>query len=299
MISNATNAYAPSIRSKKIPTWASSPNKVEIAEKKVDLQDCYIMKKTRLIRVKTAEEVKFLEAQFEKDPEWTRKTVQYCKDVLNLGTTQIYKWGFDKKLSVERKVKKLLRQKKSANKSRRRRGGKRSKRSQNAKASTKSMKTSESSVLNTSGSPKLAISRIDYNQEVARLVSENTLCDHTGDNWRSDKTVTSIQKEFSQSVCSIRTDGPTGVPKANLVAQQSISHEESSTLSESWLNEIWDESFDPDQYLSSTSDLFQEAPFLMESEFMNKEPPMFKTNSVNKGINEENDTSFKDLFRPL
>ena len=38
-----------------------------------------------------------MEAQFIKDPLWSRKTVQIWKENLNLGTTQIYKWGFDKK----------------------------------------------------------------------------------------------------------------------------------------------------------------------------------------------------------
>ncbi|CAI2375278.1 unnamed protein product [Moneuplotes crassus] len=61
------------------------------------LSDRYAMNKSRFIRSKTESEVLFLEQQFMQDPSWSRKTVQFCKDYLNLGTTQIYKWGFDKK----------------------------------------------------------------------------------------------------------------------------------------------------------------------------------------------------------
>ena len=53
-------------------------------------------------RAKTYEEVKFLEEMYEKDPTWSRKTVQIWKQALNLKTNQIYKWGYDrKKLSKE------------------------------------------------------------------------------------------------------------------------------------------------------------------------------------------------------
>lgn len=61
------------------------------------LSDRYVINKSRFIRNKTDAEVSFLESQFVQDPSWGRSTVQYCKDHLNLGTTQIYKWGFDKK----------------------------------------------------------------------------------------------------------------------------------------------------------------------------------------------------------
>jgi len=55
------------------------------------------LNKTRFIRNKTEEEVKFLEDMFVKDPHWCKSTVQICKETLNLSTTQVYKWGFDKK----------------------------------------------------------------------------------------------------------------------------------------------------------------------------------------------------------
>jgi len=55
--------------------------------------------KARKVRIKTDRENSFLEAQFLSDPSWNRKTVQYWKKNLNLKTHQIYKWGFDKKIS--------------------------------------------------------------------------------------------------------------------------------------------------------------------------------------------------------
>ena len=61
-----------------------------------------LLNKTRLIRVKTKEEIAFLEAEFKKDPLWSRKTVQICKEKLNLETAQIYKWGFDKKNIIKK-----------------------------------------------------------------------------------------------------------------------------------------------------------------------------------------------------
>lgn len=276
---STTNSARNAVRSKK------SADLGEISEKKVDLQDCYIMKKTRLIRVKTPEEVKFLESQFEKDPEWTRKTVQYWKEVLNLGTTQIYKWGFDKKLSVERRMKKLLKKNKSKTKPRGRKGVKRSRKSCNSKNTQKpkQMKVEESSGLGDALLPKLAVSRIDYNLEVARLISEETIYADSGDNWRSDTSDQKYrQKEQSKSldmkfwVESQRTvKDSQESPKAN-------SNAGASTLQDSWLDEIWDESFDADQYLSSTSDMFQETPFLMESDFMRSDPPLVQTASIPK-----------------
>ncbi|CAI2372870.1 unnamed protein product [Moneuplotes crassus] len=62
----------------------------------------YVDRKSRRIRVKTPEEIAFLEEQFAKDPSWTRKTVKHCKTILGLSTNQIYKWGFDKKNLLQR-----------------------------------------------------------------------------------------------------------------------------------------------------------------------------------------------------
>ena len=58
------------------------------------------------IRAKTPQEVAFLEAQFTKDPTWNRRTVQVCKrELKNLRTDQIYKWGYDKKLLLKKRSK--------------------------------------------------------------------------------------------------------------------------------------------------------------------------------------------------
>jgi hypothetical protein len=58
------------------------------------------------IRAKTPKEVAFLEAQFAKDPTWSRRTVQVCKrELKNLRTDQIYKWGYDKKLLLKKRSK--------------------------------------------------------------------------------------------------------------------------------------------------------------------------------------------------
>jgi hypothetical protein len=59
-------------------------------------------KPKRIVRKKTPDEVRFLENEFAKDPEWTRATVQICKEKLTkLKTAQIYKWGFDKKCAIK------------------------------------------------------------------------------------------------------------------------------------------------------------------------------------------------------
>ena len=62
-----------------------------------EITENYMLVRTRLIRVKTQSEIRFLEDQFERDPTWSRETVQNCRNALNLKTQQIYKWGFDKK----------------------------------------------------------------------------------------------------------------------------------------------------------------------------------------------------------
>ena len=61
----------------------------------------FSVKQFKAIRAKTEEEIAFLEAQFKLDPTWSRKTVQACKKALNLKTSQIYKWGYDKKKRLE------------------------------------------------------------------------------------------------------------------------------------------------------------------------------------------------------
>ncbi|CAI2369453.1 unnamed protein product [Moneuplotes crassus] len=263
---------------------------VQISEKKVALQDCYIMKKTRLIRVKTPEEVKFLESQFEKDPEWSRKTVQYCKEVLNLGTTQIYKWGFDKKLSAERRKKKLLKLNKSKNRPRKRKDD-------TKKPMLKCPRISEAGELSSNMSSGLAVSRIDYNLEVEKLVSEQTDYDMFCDNRRSDGSDNSNRKEL-QHILSTRLPAQKEKRAEKLqLIQKSSTNTGTSTVRDTWLDEIWDESFDADQYLSSSSDLYKEAPFLMEPDFEKKELPLMKTVSIPKTLTEVNEPCFKDLFK--
>ena len=39
---------------------------------------------------------------FNKDPNWTRETVQLLKKNLGLKTSQIYKWGYDRKKLTEK-----------------------------------------------------------------------------------------------------------------------------------------------------------------------------------------------------
>ncbi|CAI2365226.1 unnamed protein product [Moneuplotes crassus] len=299
MISNVNINVGLANGAKKANESENSSGALKISEKNVSLQDCYIMKKTRLIRVKTPEEVKFLESQFAKDPEWTRKTVQYCKEVLNLGTTQIYKWGFDKKLSLERRMKKLLK-KNNKNKPRRRKGVKRSRKSCNSKnpLRTKQRKIEEADGLEDPCLPKLAVSRIDYNLEVARLISDITIYENSDKICRpgiSDKIVK--KKEQSNSLATNTTMGCEKTQVTTQASHKASSNGGASNLPDSWLDKIWDESFDADQYLSSTSDIFQETPFLMESDFVKKSPQLMKTASIPKALIDENDCCFKDMFR--
>lgn len=55
------------------------------------------------LKAKTEDEIKFLNEQFEKDPTWSRKTVQLCKKALNMRTDQVYKWGYDRKQALKKK----------------------------------------------------------------------------------------------------------------------------------------------------------------------------------------------------
>ena len=70
----------------------------------------YNFSEFKAIRAKTEEEVAFLEYQFGLDPTWNRKTVQIWKQALALHTSQIYKWGYDRKrlLAKNRRRQNLL-----------------------------------------------------------------------------------------------------------------------------------------------------------------------------------------------
>lgn len=48
-------------------------------------------------RWKTVNEREVLECYFELDPDWTRKTIIYIKDLVLLSEKQIYKWGYEKR----------------------------------------------------------------------------------------------------------------------------------------------------------------------------------------------------------
>lgn len=54
-------------------------------------------------RKKSKHEVALLEAYFEQDPDWSRKTVKALKPLLNLTVDQIYKWGYDRKHLIDKK----------------------------------------------------------------------------------------------------------------------------------------------------------------------------------------------------
>lgn len=55
-------------------------------------------------RKKTKEENDTLEAYFQEDPSWGRKTVKMIKNLLNnLSVDQIYKWGYDRKLLLKKR----------------------------------------------------------------------------------------------------------------------------------------------------------------------------------------------------
>jgi hypothetical protein len=55
----------------------------------------------KLMRKKTAEELKLLEYFLEKDPNWERPTISSAAKVLGLSPYQVYKWGYDRKNKKE------------------------------------------------------------------------------------------------------------------------------------------------------------------------------------------------------
>jgi len=48
-------------------------------------------------RWKTLNEREVLECYFELDPNWSRRTILYIKDLVHLSEKQIYKWGYEKR----------------------------------------------------------------------------------------------------------------------------------------------------------------------------------------------------------
>lgn len=68
----------------------------------LELYDDFTISNMKLNHQKTRFEKEFLETQFSKDPSWSRKTVQLCKTTLNMKTHQVYKWGYDRKKTLEK-----------------------------------------------------------------------------------------------------------------------------------------------------------------------------------------------------
>ena len=58
-------------------------------------------RQSNLKRWKTYNEKEVLEAFFLLDQRWTRKTINYVKDLVNLSEEQIYKWGYEKKRKMK------------------------------------------------------------------------------------------------------------------------------------------------------------------------------------------------------
>ncbi|CAI2359772.1 unnamed protein product [Moneuplotes crassus] len=54
-----------------------------------------------LKRWKTFNEKELLESYFKLDRNWSRKTINYVKDLVNLSEEQIYKWGYERKRKVK------------------------------------------------------------------------------------------------------------------------------------------------------------------------------------------------------
>mmetsp|Transcript_5122 Transcript_5122/g.5857 ORF Transcript_5122/g.5857 Transcript_5122/m.5857 type:complete len:267 (+) Transcript_5122:66-866(+) len=54
-------------------------------------------RKSTLKRWKTFNEKEILESYFKLDTAWSRKTINYVKDLVQLSEEQIYKWGYEKK----------------------------------------------------------------------------------------------------------------------------------------------------------------------------------------------------------
>ena len=84
-------------------TFPSSQSEIKTQE--TISEDFKISSEKEKLRRKNPKEIAFLEEQFAKDPSWSRKTVQLCKRKLKLRTDQVYKWGFDKKVALN-KIKK-------------------------------------------------------------------------------------------------------------------------------------------------------------------------------------------------
>jgi mevalonate kinase len=58
-----------------------------------------VQKKASVARrnIKTYDQIIVLNKYYAQDPSWNRQTVQKCKKLLDLKTSVIYKWGYDRK----------------------------------------------------------------------------------------------------------------------------------------------------------------------------------------------------------
>ncbi|CAI2375080.1 unnamed protein product [Moneuplotes crassus] len=214
------------------------------------LSDRYVINKSRFIRNKTEAEIHFLEDQFTQDPSWSRKTVQFCKDHLDLGTTQIYKWGFDKKKLLKkysRTVSRLSNNAKPGDKEYFKAffsylkllNQKKSKKFRQQKKIQESSKTEDRSEPMRISQPKsdtkvIGLEKpIDYNTEVGEILKLVAHQEDIGINRSSD-----LKDNFSRSL-----------------DQKSAKQDSSSSDNHSsWLDELWREEFNANTYISNSSD---------------------------------------------
>ena len=100
------------VKNKRVKIWEKSEiNVTKSTDLHLKLNDIcgstieFNISSMKAMRAKTEDEIKFLEEQFAIDPTWSRKTVQIWKKALGMRTDQVYKWGYDRKQTIERKFK--------------------------------------------------------------------------------------------------------------------------------------------------------------------------------------------------
>ena len=141
---------------------------------------------------------------------------------------------------------------------------------------------------------KISVRKIDYNNEVSQILDLFNTQQKIDWNWRPDASDSISKKETQTKIQNFSEVSENNQALSSTKERTKADiKEDASFLSNTWLDDLWDESFDALHYLSSCSEIMQD--FEIDSELERKDFSTVKLNSLSKTLNIENESSFEDV----
>ena len=141
---------------------------------------------------------------------------------------------------------------------------------------------------------KISVKKIDYNNEVSQILDLFNTQQKIDWNWRSDASDSISKKETQTKIQHFSEVSENNQALSSTKERRKTDiKEDASFLPNTWLDDLWDESFDAFHYLSSCSEIMQD--FFIDSELERKDFSTVKLNSLSKALNIENESSFEDV----